>query len=360
MQYLDWSRQAGEHGLIGNLLGPRAGRPRRSCTRGCSCRASRGGSGRGRPSRTCCGSRWRSWSCSPGRSRSCGASSPARDDRRLALVLALFSCSPVAALVGWGGLGDAAAKLAGGLRDRRAVVGHVPVGLPVHGDRGRVAAAGAARLRARRGGSTAAAGSRRRPVRAAVRVAAAVAGGHVRVRDRGGRAGAGGAPGARPGRAAARSLAPPLVATALAARLLLVCSATTTTRGRSPRWSTTCRAGRGGSLVVGAGAARGAGRVRLPAAGAATSARSRCARGRSRRCSSTSSRSARSRSMRSRGSRRRSSVLGVLALRDWLGERPVPAAAGRGGGRWCSPAWGRRTASPASPTRCTWAASRSR
>jgi hypothetical protein len=34
-----------------------------------------------------------------------------RDDRRLALVLALFACSPVAALVGWGGLGDAGDKL---------------------------------------------------------------------------------------------------------------------------------------------------------------------------------------------------------------------------------------------------------
>ena len=34
-----------------------------------------------------------------------------RDDRRLALVLALFACSPVAALVGWGGIGDAGDKL---------------------------------------------------------------------------------------------------------------------------------------------------------------------------------------------------------------------------------------------------------
>jgi len=34
-----------------------------------------------------------------------------RDDRRLALVLALFACSPVAAVVDWGELGDAGAKL---------------------------------------------------------------------------------------------------------------------------------------------------------------------------------------------------------------------------------------------------------
>ena len=33
---------------------------------------------------------------------------PRTDDRRLALVLALFACSPVAAIVGVGGLGDAA------------------------------------------------------------------------------------------------------------------------------------------------------------------------------------------------------------------------------------------------------------
>jgi hypothetical protein len=35
-----------------------------------------------------------------------------RDDRLLALVLALFACSPVAAIVGWGGLGDEGDKLA--------------------------------------------------------------------------------------------------------------------------------------------------------------------------------------------------------------------------------------------------------
>jgi hypothetical protein len=110
LQYLDWSRQAGEHGLIGNRhdLAP-------------------GDAAFLHPGLFLSGVAWRLgagpalayllWK--PVAIAVLFAGTLAlvhrfldrRDDRRLALVLALFACSPVAALVGWGGLGDAGDKL---------------------------------------------------------------------------------------------------------------------------------------------------------------------------------------------------------------------------------------------------------
>jgi hypothetical protein len=110
LQYLDWSRQAGEHGLIGNRqdLAP-------------------GDRAFLHPGLLLSGLAWRLgagpavayllWKPVAVGVLFAGTLALVRrflarpDDRRLALVLALFSCSPVAALVGWGGLGDAAAKL---------------------------------------------------------------------------------------------------------------------------------------------------------------------------------------------------------------------------------------------------------
>ena len=110
LQYLDWSRQAGEHGLIGNRhdLAP-------------------GDRAFLHPGLLLSGLAWRLgagpavayllWKPVAVGVLFAGTLVLVRrflarpDDRRLALVLALFSCSPVAALVGWGGLGDAAAKL---------------------------------------------------------------------------------------------------------------------------------------------------------------------------------------------------------------------------------------------------------
>jgi hypothetical protein len=111
MQYLDWARQAGEHGLIGNNqdLAP-------------------GDRDFLHPGLLVSGLAWRLgagpaiayliWK--PVAIVALFAGSLAlvrrflerRDDRRLGLVLALFSCSPVAAVVGWGGLGDSGDKLA--------------------------------------------------------------------------------------------------------------------------------------------------------------------------------------------------------------------------------------------------------
>ena len=151
LQYLDWARQAGEHGLIGNRHDLAPG-DRAFLHPGLLLSGRRVAAGR-RPgaSPTCCGSRSRSACCSPGRSALVRRFLARRDDRRLALVLALFACSPVAALVGWGGIGGRRRQAPGRLRHGRAVGGLVPVGLPVHGDRGRAAAARAARLRARTG-----------------------------------------------------------------------------------------------------------------------------------------------------------------------------------------------------------------
>ena len=110
LQYLDWSRQAGEHGLIGNRhdLAP-------------------GDRAFLHPGLLLSGLAWRLgagpavayllWKPVAVGVLFAGTLVLVRrflarpDDRRLALVLALFSCSPVAALVGWGGLGDAAARL---------------------------------------------------------------------------------------------------------------------------------------------------------------------------------------------------------------------------------------------------------
>ena len=141
LQYLDWARQAGEHGLIGNrhdlAPGDRAFLHPGLLLSGLAWRL---GAGPARRLPALEAGRGRRAVRRDAR-RSCGASSTRRDDRRLALVLALFACSPVAALVGWGGLGDAGRQAAGRLHHGRAVVGLLPVGLPVHGDRRRAAAA---------------------------------------------------------------------------------------------------------------------------------------------------------------------------------------------------------------------------
>ena len=103
-------------------------------------------------------------------------------------------------------------QAAGRLHHRRALGRFVPVGLPVHGDRGRAAGARVARLRARaarRRRACAGGRGRRGP---AVRLAAAVAGGDVRDRARG--RGARRAASRPDAGAAVRDLALPLAATA--------------------------------------------------------------------------------------------------------------------------------------------------
>ena len=167
-----------------------------------------------------------------------------RDDRRLALVLALFSASPVAALVGWSRRRRQRGQVRLRLPLRRAVAGHLPVGLPVHGDRGRPAPARPARLRARPRGGLAPGARRRRRARPGGGLAAAVAG-------RDAHPGAGGHRGAEPAararRAAERSATwrlrsprpPPRSSTTS-------CSRARTRPGSSRARSTTSRAGRGG------------------------------------------------------------------------------------------------------------------
>jgi len=110
LQYLDWARQAGEYGLIGNRqdLAP-------------------GDRAFLHPGLLISGGLWRLgfgpalayliWKPVAVGVLFAGALGlvrrhlDRRDDRRLALVLALLACSPVAALVGWGGIGDAGDKL---------------------------------------------------------------------------------------------------------------------------------------------------------------------------------------------------------------------------------------------------------
>jgi hypothetical protein len=110
LQYLDWSRQAGEHGLIANRhdLAP-------------------GDRVFLHPGLLLSGLAWRLgagpavayllWKPVAVGVLFAGTLAlvrrflERRDDRRVALLLGLFSCSPVAALVGWGGLGGSGDKL---------------------------------------------------------------------------------------------------------------------------------------------------------------------------------------------------------------------------------------------------------
>jgi hypothetical protein len=110
LQYLDWSRQAGEHVLIGNRYdlapGPRSFLHPGLLVSGLAYRLGAA------PAVA-----YLLWK--PVAVAALFAGSLAwmrriltrRDDRRLGLVLALFACSPVAAVVGWGHLGDAGDKL---------------------------------------------------------------------------------------------------------------------------------------------------------------------------------------------------------------------------------------------------------
>jgi hypothetical protein len=110
MQYLDWARQAGEHGLIGN---------RQDLAPGDRAFLHPGLLGSGLLWRLGAGPALAYLVWKPVAVGVLFAGALAlvrrflerRDDRRLALVLALFACSPVAAIVGWGGLGQAGDKL---------------------------------------------------------------------------------------------------------------------------------------------------------------------------------------------------------------------------------------------------------
>ena len=327
LQYLDWSRQAGEHGLIGNrhdlapgdraflhpglllsgagvaagrrpgrrLPAVEAGRGRRAVRRDARARAALPGAAR-RPA--------------------------ARARARAVLVLAGRGARRL------GRAGRRGDEAAGRLRHRRAVVGLVPVGLPVHRDRGRAAAAGAARLRAgaRLGGRL------RRPpggllcawlqpwqgATFAFTIAAAEL---VLVLRRGAAVRRGAA------RATSRSRSRPPPRRSSTTR----CSARYDAAGRSPPRSTTCRAGRGGRCSAGLAplALPAAFAYRLPAPDFGAVA------------------------LRAwplaalvvyfqpfgtfpfhalQGLTPPLVVLGVLALRAWLGERPVRLAARGGGG----------------------------
>jgi hypothetical protein len=110
MQYLDWARQAGEHALIANRYdlapGPRSFLHPGLLVSGLLYRLG--------ASPAVAYLTWK-----PVAIASLFAGSlllvrrvlPRSDDRRLALVLALFACSPVAAIVGWGAIGDHGDKL---------------------------------------------------------------------------------------------------------------------------------------------------------------------------------------------------------------------------------------------------------
>jgi hypothetical protein len=110
MQYLDWARQAGEHGLIGNRYdlapGPRSFLHPGLLASGLLYRLGAA------PAVA-----YLAWKPVAVAALFAGALLflrrvlARRDDRRLALVLALFSCSPVAAIVGWGAIGDHGDKL---------------------------------------------------------------------------------------------------------------------------------------------------------------------------------------------------------------------------------------------------------
>jgi len=110
LQYLDWSRQAGEHGLIGNrhdlAPGPRAFLHPGLLLSGVAWRLGAG------PAVA-----YLLWKPVAVGMLFAGTLAlvrrflDRRDDRRLALVLGLFACSPVAAVVDWGELGDAGEKL---------------------------------------------------------------------------------------------------------------------------------------------------------------------------------------------------------------------------------------------------------
>ncbi len=110
LQYLDWARQAGEHGLIENRH-DLAGGPRAFLHPGLAISGLLHRLGAG-PAVA-----YLAWKPVAVLVLFAGAVAwmrrvvPRIDDRRLALVLALFACSPVAAVVAWATVGDAADKL---------------------------------------------------------------------------------------------------------------------------------------------------------------------------------------------------------------------------------------------------------
>lgn len=109
LQYLNWLRQAGEHGAIGNLYdlapGPRTFVHPGLLISGLLYRLGLG-----------VAAAYLAWKPAAIVALFTGALLwirrflARRDDRRLALVLALFACSPVSALVGWGGIGTEQTK----------------------------------------------------------------------------------------------------------------------------------------------------------------------------------------------------------------------------------------------------------
>jgi hypothetical protein len=110
MQYLDWARQAGEHVLIGNPYdlapGPRSFLHPGLLVSGLLYRLG--------ASPAVAYLAWKPVAVAAlfaGSLMLVRRVLPRGDDRRLALALALFACSPVAAIVGWGGIGDHGDKL---------------------------------------------------------------------------------------------------------------------------------------------------------------------------------------------------------------------------------------------------------
>jgi hypothetical protein len=110
LQYLDWARQAGEHGLIGNrhdlAPGDRVFLHPGLLVSGLAWRLGAG------PAVAYL--LWKPVAVGVLFAGTLGLVRrflERRDDRRLGLMLALFSCSPVAAIVGWGGLGNPGDKL---------------------------------------------------------------------------------------------------------------------------------------------------------------------------------------------------------------------------------------------------------
>ena len=111
MQYLDWARQAGEHVLIANRYdlapGPRSYLHPGLVVSGLLYRLG--------ASPAVAYLAWKPVAVCvlfAGSLRFVRRVLARRDDRRLALVLALFACSPAAAIVGWGAIGDHGDKLA--------------------------------------------------------------------------------------------------------------------------------------------------------------------------------------------------------------------------------------------------------
>ena len=319
LQYLDWARQAGEHGLIGNRHDLAPGeRPFLHPGLLLSGLAWRLGAGPAVAYLL-----WKPVAVGilfAGTIALVRRFLARRDDRRLGLVLALFACSPVAAIVGWGGLGGPGDKLqvdfiTGELWSGSYLWGYLFTAIAVG-----TLAARAAGLRARAGRRRGAGDGTARLSRGSCAPGSSPGRGRPsRSRSRSRSSSSCAAAGRRrPPRATSRCRWPRPRRRSPTTR----CSATSTPRGRSPRASTSCRAGRGGCCSRGWRRSRSPRRSRTGCR-RPTSAPWRCGSGRSRRCGVYFQPFGTFPFHALQGLTPPLVVLAMLALRAHLGERPI-------------------------------------